>query len=212
MVILILSDVIDARNTEHRDNYLKIVDSVVRSLNLDEHDLLGRASRYNGDRIGIVLRPVRYQRCYAIVKALHDGMRPFKLRTAVVTGEVDIGLSTHDPAKMDGSAFHFAEEMLTQIKRSPGTRLGVRISTELAHDLALTTMMHRLVEARSKWTDNMLKTIHAVETHDTQAEAAAALGIGAPSVSKTLKRSDYASMQLMEHAILELLKITTLKA
>lgn len=210
MVILILSDVTNARDKQFRDDYIQKVDGVIRAINNNDHDLLGRASRYNGDRIGIVLRPVRYQRCYAIVKALHDGMRPLSLRTAIVTGEVDLGLHTHDPAKMGGSAFDYAAEVLEEIKQTPGTRVGVNISAEMAHNLALTTMVHQLLDTRSRWTDNMLKTIHAVESHPSQAAAAKSLGVGAPSVSKSLKRANYASMLLMEQAVHELLKITTL--
>jgi len=57
-------------------------------------------------------------RAYHAVRELTDAIHPTAIRFAVVWGDVDVGADADDVARMDGPAFHEADDLLGDVERA----------------------------------------------------------------------------------------------
>lgn len=126
---------------------------------------------------------------YDVTLALRAALRPERVRVAVVGGEVDVGLETGRVARMDGPAFHRADELLAGMDAAGRTFAFESAGGSL--DTLVTDEVNLLLARRRSLTDRQREVIRAYRDHGTQRAAAEALDVTQQAVSKALRAADW---------------------
>jgi hypothetical protein len=146
------------------------------------------------DELGGVLRtPVDV---YDVARTFTEGIRPHRVRLAVAFGEIDVGLESGDVSKMDGPAFHRADELLNDIERE-NLLFDMKMDAEPL-DASVSDEVNLLLSRRHDWTERQLETVRAYREHETQRDVAESLGVTQQAVSKTLNEAEWPMIETIE--------------
>ena len=133
---------------------------------------------------------------YDILDSLRERLHPQELRVAVAAGRVDVGLETGDVSRMDGPAFHRADELLSGLGASS---LRVAFDFERAPlDAALADEVNLLFLLKRRWTDRQRDVVRAYRDTESQDAAADHLGVSQPAVSQALSRASWPAVREIE--------------
>lgn len=201
MYIVLLADVVASRDTEQRDDYLENIAAASKRFNQRYKGLPGKAERFNGDQIGVVFDMADIAACFNAALFLSHELWPHQLRIAIATGDVDAGLATRMPSKMDGPAFHKAAIALREQK----ARLFTFQHNNALLDGVISTLGNTTLQLLARCSDAEFQAIHAYNTHGSQTKAAKALSISRQAISKALQRADYALINEQTERAKELL-------
>ncbi len=125
-----------------------------------------------------------------------DSLYPHSMRFTLSFGEIDVGLDTKDVAKMDGSAFHKAADMMNKLKKS---KLLFTMSThDEIMDIAIKGQINLIFFLRKKWSKKQYEVIKEYEKVGSQYEVAKALSVTQQAVSNILKRSMWKEIKNIE--------------
>lgn len=126
---------------------------------------------------------------YDVVRAVQEGLHPTVARYAVVRGEVDVNPDAADVRRMDGPAFHRADELLDGLA-SEGANFVLETGESAVDDLA-TAAGDLALAIREGWTERQAEVARAYRVHGTQVSVAEGFGVSKQAVSKTLKAAGY---------------------
>jgi len=133
---------------------------------------------------------------YDVLDGLRERLHPQELRVAVAAGEVDVGVDTGEVARMDGPAFHRADELLADLAGSP---LRVALDLDAAPlDDAIADEVNLLFRLKAGWTDHQRRVVDAYRRADSQAAAAEELGVTQAAVSQALSRASWPAVREIE--------------
>lgn len=193
---VLLGDVVDSRSIDDRDAFgdrLAAVCAAVTDEYADAFD--APLEPLKGiDEVGGVLRDPAP--LYDVVDALRERLHPQELRVVVAAGHVDVGTDTGDVSRMDGPAFHRADELLADLSSSP---LRVAFDFDRAPlDSTLADEVNLLFLLKARWTDRQRRVVDAYRAADSQAAAADALGVSQAAVSQALSRASWPAIREIE--------------
>lgn len=201
---VVLGDVVQSRDIEARNEFQDRLEDSCRRVN--ERFERGVAAEFEllkgTDELGGVLHtPVDI---YDIVRTFTEAVRPHLIRVAVVFGEIDVGRASNDVSKMDGPAFHRADELLNTIEQQ---RLLFDMETNAERlDASISDEINLLLLRRQDWTDRQRETIEAYRECGTQRDVAISLGVTQQAVSKTLNKAAWPMIESIEGRLRETLE------
>lgn len=134
-----LGDVVGSREIPDRDDFRSRLVQTCSQVNerYDEEIHADLQLLKGVDEIGGVLSSGAI--IYRLVRTFADAIHPHRLRVAVVHDTIDVGATTGAVSKMDGPAFHRADELLDAIEGSD-LLFDVRTGRE-RFDLAVATRL-----------------------------------------------------------------------
>lgn len=194
--LVLLGDVVDSRHVDDREAFgRRLADACAAVTDAHGDAFDAPLEPLKGvDEIGGVLTDPAV--LYDVLDGLRDRLHPQELRVAVAAGEVDVGVDTGEVARMDGPAFHRADELLTGLAGSP---LRVALDLDTAPlDAAIADEVNLLFRLKAGWTDHQRRVVDAYRRAGSQSAAAADLGVSQAAVSQALSRADYATVREIE--------------
>lgn len=193
---VLLGDVVGSRELTDRTRFGTRLRAACRAVT-EEYapSIVAPAKPLKGvDEVGVVFAD--RAATYGIAKALADGVRPADIRLAAAGGAIDVGTERGDVSAMDGPAFHSADELLDSVGRT-GLRFDAGFD-DPSLDRAIADEVNLLLQWRRDLTERHFEYVRAYERHDTQAAAAAALGVTQQSVSKVLRANGWSLVEAIE--------------
>jgi hypothetical protein len=133
---------------------------------------------------------------YDVLDGLRERLHPQELRVAVATGDVDVGIDTGEVSRMDGPAFHRADELLADLADSP-----LRVAFDLGEpglEDALADEVNLLFLQKARWTDHQRRVVAAYRDAGSQAAVADDLGVSQAAVSQALTRANWPALREIE--------------
>lgn len=196
---VVLGDVVQSRDIEARERFRKMLTDACDRVNRQyEADIEAPFQLLKGvDELGGVLSSATS--VYDIVKDLFDALYPHRLRIAIVRDQIDVGVETGVVSKMDGPAFHRADELLDNVEQSD-LLFDVRTGRE-RFDLAVADEINLLLTMRQRWTDRQREIIQCYKHHENQYQVADELGISQQAVSKSLGKASWSMIQHIEQRL-----------
>lgn len=193
---VVLGDVVRSRNIDDREEFQRRLEDSCRRVNdRFESGIIAEFELLKGiDEVGGVLRtPVDI---YDVARIFAEEIRPHRIRLAVAFGEVDVGLASKDVSKMDGPAFHRADELLNTIEQE---KLLFDMETDTDYlDVSISDEINLLLSRRRDWTDRQREMIDAYREHGTQRAVAESHGVTQQAVSKTLNKAAWPMIETIE--------------
>lgn len=149
---------------------------------------------------GVLASPAQV---YDVVDAIAHGVHPQEVRFAVSWGEVDVAPDATDVQRMDGPAFHRADELQQSIADT-----AYRFAMDLDDpplDTTITDEINLLLLRKADWTDRQHRVADRYEELESQGAVAEELGISQPAVSQALSRANYRVLRGIEGRLRETL-------
>lgn len=200
---VLLGDVVQSRNIDDREAFRDHLAEVCATLN-DDYDpsIHAEFSVLKGvDEVGGVLSSLAG--AYDIVRDLFEALRPYELRLAIASGEIDVGADSPDVSEMDGPAFHRAAELLDGLEDS-----GLLFDMDAEKgtlDTALADEINLLLLIRRGWTDRQQEIIQAYLRHGGQDGAARELGVTQQAISDALTKASWPTVDAIEERLVSTL-------
>ena len=194
--LVLLGDVVNSRQVDDREQFgRRLADACAAVTDAHSDAFDAPLEPLKGvDEVGGVLTDPAV--LYDVLDGLRDRLHPQELRVAVAAGEVDVGADTGEVARMDGPAFHRADELLADLAGSP---LRVALDLDAAPlDAAIADEVNLLFRLKAGWTDHQRRVVDAYRTTGSQSAAAGELGVSQAAVSQALSRADYATVREIE--------------
>ncbi|AHG03308.1 hypothetical protein HALDL1_06630 [Halobacterium sp. DL1] len=193
---VVLGDVVGSRRIEDRGAFgNRLVDAcaAVTEDHADAFDAPLEPLKGVDEVGGVLVDPAPL---YDIIDDLRERLHPQELRVSVAAGAVDVGLDTGEVSRMDGPAFHRADELLADLGTSP---LRVAFDFDQAPlDGALADEVNLLFLLKARWTDRQRRVVDAYRDADSQAAAADSLGVSQSAVSQALSRASWPAIREIE--------------
>lgn len=197
----LIADLVNSRRVKDRQGLalrLQVALQAIRSSFVDEW-LVPITNAKGIDELSAAL--VRPDRAFDIATALNELVWPEKFRWALGAGTIDIGLESGDAGDLDGTAFHSAADALRRAKIQkmlfslslPGLDKGSVALIEAA------ALAH--AECMERWSQRQREFVRAARGHPTQLAVAEHFGVSAQTVSQSLLRAGFGTMQRIEEAI-----------
>lgn len=196
---VVLGDVVDSRDIEDRQAFGRRLEGVCDHLN-DAHEGAVEAGftplKGIDEFAGVLSTPTPV---YDVVDEFRARLHPQETRVATATGEIDVGRSTADPARMDGVAFHRADELLEEMAGS-AFRFALDID-EPPVDTLIADLVNLVLFRKRLWTDRQREVVERYDEYGDQTAVADALGVSQPAVSRALSRADLGPIREIEHRL-----------
>lgn len=193
---VLLGDVVASRDIDERPEFGATLADACDAVS-DRHadEFVAPLEPLKGiDEVGGVLTGP--QELYDVLDGLRERLHPQELRVAVAAGSVDVGLETGDISRMDGPAFHRADELLSELGSSS---LRVAFDFERAPlDAALADEVNLLFLLKRRWTDRQRDIVRAYRDTESQGAVADELGVSQPAVSQALARASWPAVREIE--------------
>lgn len=196
---VVLGDVVDSRDIGDRQAFGRRLDAACERLD----DALGDAvdagfAPLKGidEFAGVLSTPAPV---YDVVDTFRTRLHPQEVRLAVAVGDIDVGRSTGDPARMDGPAFHRADDLLAEMERT-----AFRFSLDLEDppvDTLVGDLVNVLLFRKRQWTDRQREVVERYDERGDQRAVAEELGVSQPAVSRALSRADLRPIREIEHRL-----------
>lgn len=196
---VVLGDVVRSRNIRGRTEFRRRIEEGCKRANERfERSIAAEFKLLKGiDELGGVLRtPIDV---YDVARTFTEVVRPHRIRLAVVFGEVDVGSQSSDVSKMDGPAFHRADELLSTIEKQ---KLLFDMETNTGRlDVSVSDEVNLLLSRRRNWTERQRETIETYREHGTQRDVAESLDVTQQAVSKTLNEAEWPMVETIEERL-----------
>lgn len=196
---VVLGDVVDSRDIDDRRAFGRRLDAVCEHLDEAHADAVvaGFAPLKGIDEFaGVLSTPAPV---YDVVDAFRERLHPQEVRIAVAVGDIDVGRSTGDPARMDGPAFHRADDLLAEMATS-----AFRFALDLEDspvDALVADVVNLLLFRKRQWTDRQREVVARYDERGDQRAVAEELGVSQPAVSRALSRADLQPIRQIEHRL-----------
>lgn len=196
---VVLGDVVDSRGIEDREAFGRRLDGACRHLNeaFDGAIEAGLVPLKGIDEFaGVLSTPAPV---YDVVDVFRARLHPQEARVAVAGGAIDVGRSTGDPARMDGEAFHRADDRLAEME---GTDFRFALDLEDPPvDALVADLVNMLLFRKRQWTDRQREVVGLYDELGDQQRVAEELGVSQPAVSRALSRADLQPIREIEHRL-----------
>lgn len=200
---VVLGDVVHSREIEDREAFQDRLEATCQQFTARERDdVWGDFKILKGiDEFGGVLQSL--ENVYEVVTAFQKALRPHEVRMVVAGGSIDVGLTSWDVEKMDGEAFHRADERLEEIEDGP-------LSFDLLVDddslaQAVADEINLLLHVKRDWTDRQWEVASVRERVGTQTAVAEKLGVTQQAVSNVLSGANWPLVNEVEGRLRETL-------
>lgn len=206
--VAIIGDIVDSRRLPERQTVQNRLKEVLAGINKKyAGDIASRFAITLGDEFQGLLNSRRNIIC--IINDIETAMIPVGLRFGIGIGDISTEVVLDSPSEIDGSAYHRARKMINTMKhrknRYTKVKSGIMICTGEAYpelDELLNSMFAVCAALRSKWSDRQREMIQAyLANEENQYKAAKALGIGQPSVNKSLANARFYAYRSAMNAI-----------
>lgn len=187
---VVVGDVVESRSVDDRERLHATLESGVERANVavGDHLVAPFATLKGVDEVGGVLTDPGA--AYRAIRELADAIHPTAIRFAVVWGRVDVGADASDVAKMDGPAFHEADDLLRDVEAaSRYVGLSVADTEEWLVDL-FANQMDLIFMWKDGWTPHQAEVMGLYRELETMAAVADRLDVSVQAVSQTLQRAD----------------------
>lgn len=193
---VLLGDVVDSRKIDGRTAFGRTLRTTCREVTAAHDDAFeAPLEPLKGiDEVGGVLAtPVPL---YDVLDGLRTRLQPHELRVAIAKGVVDVGADTGDVSRMDGPAFHRADELVSGLDGGP-----LRVALDFDDpplDTAIADEINLLFDAKSRWTDRQREVVCSYRETESQRETASELGVSQAAVSQALSRASWPTIREIE--------------
>lgn len=198
---VVVADVVGSRDVEDRQalgRRLRGALARVNDRNADE--LVAEFAVLKGvdEFAGVLTTPASL---VAAVTDLQSALHPVSARYAAVEGAIDVGVDAGDVRRMDGPAFHRADELLGDLRdgRFDLELNGNRLSG------AVTAGLDVVLARREDWTERQVEVVESYRRHGTQRATADALGVSQQAVSRVLSQADHGRVRRAERLLADAL-------
>lgn len=196
---VVLGDVVGSREIADREAFRDAIAAAVGTVNERYAEDVGAefALVKGVDEIAGVLVDLR--NLYRILRTVVSAVRPGSIRFAVVYGEIDVGAAGEPVDRLDGPAFHRADERLAEVADE-----GLYLAFAGRHgrfDPLVAASVNLLLMAREDWTDRQRAMVAAYEEAGTQTAVADRFGVSQQTVSATLRRADWPRLARLEESV-----------
>lgn len=199
MGYVLLGDVVGSREIADRASFQERIEAGIEAVNRRyQKTMVAPVALVKGvDEVaGVLDTPGDL---YRLLSDLVSVVRPGAIRFAVVYGEIDVGATGDDVGRMDGPAFHRADEALAGVSDA---ELYVTFEGRAApFDPLVGAGINLLLMARERWTDRQRAMVQAYEAAGTQGAVADQFGVSQQAVSATLQRADWHRLARLEAAV-----------
>lgn len=193
---VLLGDVVTSRDIEQRRAFgetLSAACDAVSDAHADAFDAPLEPLKGVDEVGGVLTDPAPL---YDVLDGLRGRLHPQELRVAVARGDIDVGVDTADVSRMDGPAFHRADELLTALETSP-LRVAFDLGTPPLDD-ALADEVNLLFLLKGRWSDRQREVVCAYRETESQAAVAEELDVSQPAVSQALSRASWPAVREIE--------------
>jgi len=146
---------------------------------------------------------------YNIITTILWQLYPNLIRFVLVFDYIDTAIDTGDIAKMDGSAFHKASNMMPLLKKSK-LMFDMRVGDKMI-DNSITGQVNLILLLKKNWSAHQNRIVREYEKTKNQYEVAKKLGTTQQSVSNTLNRSMWKEIKSIEEKLNDMLEEYTQK-
>jgi len=195
---VLLGDVVASRTITNRAAFQRTLLEAGREVNERYPDIYAGFKILKGvDEFGCALATITDS--YRLITTLLARLYPNAARFVLVYDYVDTGLKTRDVSIMDGPAFHKASEMLLSLKKSK-LLFDMSVQDEVL-DASLFGLINLILITKNTWSPRQFQIVEEYRKHKLQAEIAADLGISQQAVSKTLARTMWKELEIIEEKL-----------
>lgn len=197
----LIADLVNSRRVTDRQGLARRLQVALQALRATFADewLVPITNAKGIDELSAAL--LRPDRAFDIATALNELVWPEKFRWALGAGTIDIGLESGDAGDLDGTAFHVAADALRRAKSQkilfalavPGLDKGSLALIEAA------ALAH--AESMERWSERQREFVRAARVEQTQLAVAEQFEVSAQTVSQSLLRAGFGTMQRIEEAI-----------
>lgn len=211
--VAVIGDIIESRKIENRQAVQLKLQSVLDVVNKKyEKSLASKFMITLGDELQGLVRDKRTS--VDIISFIVLEMLPICLRFGVGVGEISTDIVYDNSVKIDGSAYHRARKAIEEIKRRNGGYEEIYTNFMIysgENTLKLDEMRNSVLSlctvVISKWTERQAEIVREYFANGkNQYLTAKALGIGQPTVSKSLKKASYYSLRAALNTVKESLE------
>lgn len=195
---VVVGDVVESRSVEDRESLYTQLEAGVRRANdaVEDHLVAPFTTLKGVDEVGGVLTTPGQS--YRAMRELADAIHPTAIRFAVVWGHVDVGSDASDVAKMDGPAFHEADDLLGNVKQAD-RYVGLSVSdTEEWLVRLLANQMDLIFMWKDGWTPHQAEVMRLYRELGTMAAVATRIDVSVQAVSQTIQRADSQTVLAIE--------------
>jgi len=206
---VLLGDVISSSKIQNREEARKKLARACNEVNnVYAKDIRADFKILKGiDEIGGVLSTMR--NIYNIITTILWQLYPNLIRFVLVFDYIDTAIDTGDIAKMDGSAFHKASNMMPLLKKSK-LMFDMRVGDKMI-DNSITGQVNLILLLKKNWSAHQNRIVREYEKTKNQYEVAKKLGTTQQSVSNTLNRSMWKEIKSIEEKLNDMLEEYTQK-
>lgn len=198
---VVVADVVGSREVEDRGAFDRTLRDALSRMN-DRHEDAAVADfavlKGVDEFAGVLATPASL---VAAVTDLQAALHPVSARYAAVEGVIDVGVDAGDVRRMDGPAFHRADELLGDLRDG-------RFALELDEARlagAVTAGLDVVLARRENWTERQVEVVESYRHHGTQRATADALGVSQQAVSRVLSQADYGRVRRAERLLADAL-------
>ena len=200
---VVLGDVVASRDVPDRAAFRERLLSALESVNetYEAAVVADFALQKGVDEFGGVLASPA--KVYDVVDEITRNVHPQEVRFAVCWGEVDVAPDAADVQRMDGPAFHRADELQQSIADT-----AYRFAMDLDDpplDTILADEINLLLLRKADWTDRQNRVVARYDELGSQDAVADELGISQPAVSQALSRANHRVVRGIEGRLRETL-------
>lgn len=193
---VVLGDVVESRDIPDREAFHeRLLSACARVNDAYEGTIVAGFTLQKGvDEFGGVLESPA--RVYDVVDTIARHVHPEEVRFAVCWGAVDVAPDANDVQRMDGPAFHRADELQQSIADTP-----FRFAMDLQDpplDTTLADEINLLLLRKAEWTTRQHRVAARYDDLESQAAVADELDISQPAVSQALSRANYRVLREIE--------------
>lgn len=201
---VVLGDVVNSRNIDNRDLFEDALHRALSHVNREyDRSIHADFELIKGiDEFGGVLNDLRC--IYKLISRFYDETYPAEIRFAIFRGNIDVN-ENGTVSEMDGSAFHYADELLHEVE-ADGQLVYMRAFGPVLDSL-IDGNINLLLTLRSTWTTHQFEVIRAYERLGTQQAVANDFDIKQQTVSDVLRSANYPRFAQVRDELNEVLSI-----
>jgi len=193
---VVLGDVVGSRDVEDRAALRGRLDAACEQVTADHADaVVAPFTPLKGvdELAGVLSTPAP---SYDVVDGFREALYPHEVRLVVAAGAIDVGAGSGDAARMDGPAFHRADDLLAGLE---GTAF--RFAMDLGEDPlddVVADEVNLLLFRKREWTDRQREVVRRYRDLGSQDAVAVELGVSQPAVSRVLERAMWPTIREIE--------------
>jgi DNA-binding CsgD family transcriptional regulator len=211
--IAIIGDMIDSKKISNRFESQKKLKDVLNDVNaIYSNDIESKLMITLGDEFQGLLKSG--SNVISIIEYIQYRMYPIHFRFGIGIGKIETEINQLVPFGADGSAYHHARDMITQLKNEQKKNKTSNANIKIASDdnnegleLLLNTILSLCTTISQRWTARQREiAFESMFTGENQREIAARLCISQSAVYKLLSKADYYTYKNAMDTVSQILK------